>query len=248
MSFFTHQALFKQGQILANEFTHQAGIERHREAAALNLEERSDGQAGLEKEYVYYARLEDVKVLATASHVEHHEQWEIRIPKTDKNASAMRVRVRKTTDPKSPDSAPEYVETKKIKLASGGEQEIPTLSSEDAFNAFKLCAEQGMIKTRYTVAIEGRKGVWEIDTFAGKDGKMQPWCKLDYEVVEGEETLSLPNLPFGFVDIIPALNKTPEQESQVRVLYDRIFLSKNRFITPAPIAPAAQLQDNTIAA
>ena len=118
MSFFTHQALFKQGQILADEFTHQAGIERHREAAALNLEERSDGQAGLEKEYVYYARLEDVKVLATATHVEHHEQWEIRIPKTDKNASAMRVRVRKTTDPKSPDSAPEYVETKKIKLSS----------------------------------------------------------------------------------------------------------------------------------
>lgn len=215
----------------------------------LNKEEASTGVVNLEKEYVFYARVDSLANLkAMAANIEHHEQWEIRIPKTNKNATACRMRVRKTTYPNNEAKPAEYVLTVKTKTADGAESEVANPSSEDAFKQFVASAEQGMIKTRYTVPIEGRRGVWEIDTFKTKDGKEVSWCKLDYEVVKGEENLEIPNLPSGFVDIIPAIGKTPVQEAQVRVLYDRYFITPNPHVKPEPtIKPQEQLQDDTTA-
>lgn len=214
---------------------------------ALALEEQATGQAQKETEYVYYARLADVSILDQAVEVEAHEQWEIRINKTAFNAASGRMRIRKTAWPKDESKAAEYVLTTKTKRSEGGETEVSIPTTEDGFEQFKLFSERGMIKTRYKLAIAGRQACWEIDLYKDPHGNLSPWCKIDYELVEGEN-IEPPNLPDGFIDIITPFNRTPEQDAMVSDLYDKIFITPNVHVKPAvkqaikqnPEAPAVQ--------
>lgn len=108
--------------------------------------------------------------------------------------------------------------------------EVATESSEDAFKQFKLIADQGMIKTRYTFPIDGTRLKFEVDVFHLPNGEKSEWVKIDLEVNEPLE--SIPPLPEGFSEII--LNQkddqTDEERQLIRSLYETAFLTKNEYL------------------
>jgi hypothetical protein len=186
------------------------------------MEEAATGVANVEVEKVFYAKLEDRSILDHAAKFEDHEQWELRIALTEENASAGRIRIRKTTQS---GALPEYVQTCKTKLIEGGEKEVANVSSADAFEQFKLLAEKGMCKRRYIFDVPGCTAKWEVDTYKNLDGTDNPWCKIDFEFTDGNTEVP-PMLP-GFTEIIPADDKTNEQKTLVSQLYETVFIRKN---------------------
>ncbi|MDD2879755.1 MAG: hypothetical protein PHQ58_04915 [Rhodoferax sp.] len=188
-------------------------------------EDNATGKAEIELEMVFYAKLLDRNLLATAKETEHHEQWEIKIPKTDETASSGRMRVRKTT---KPNSEPEYVLTIKTKHYLGGETEVGNPSSEDAFKQFKAMSPRGMNKTRYVFDIPNRVEKWEVDIFDNPDGTPCDWCKIDLELKSNIR--EVPAFPVGLFDersVITNNDRSVESHMKIQELYDTVFIRKN---------------------
>jgi hypothetical protein len=80
------------------------------------LEEASDGKANKEIEKVFYGKLNDLSALNAlkGTTIEHHEQWEIDVQRSEHNAGSGKIRIRKTT---FADDRVEYVITTKVKMA-----------------------------------------------------------------------------------------------------------------------------------
>lgn len=186
----------------------------------ITFEERDDGKTGIEVERTFYARMENLEPLKKASHVEHQEQWQVKIPKTETSINGGRLRVRKTTEEGSGETS--YVMTMKIK-AENGEQETPTPVSKDFFEQFKSLSQEGMIKTRYDFAIPDREEIWEVDVFYLPNGKKANWVKIDFEFKSDNK--EIPPLPEGFVDAISGQSTDEEDQKFIRKLYDELFLT-----------------------
>lgn len=196
------------------------------------LEEQSDGVARREKEHVFYARIPNFEILKEANSSEFQEQWEIKLPKTDKNAAEGKARVRMTV---TEGGQPDFVLTFKTKASAQNGDNIETAVqvTEDLFKQFRMMAEAGMRKQRFTYQVDGSDLKWEVDMFY-KPGA-QPgsndfwdWAKIDLEVMDMEAPL--PPLPSGFVDLItkPYGQRTEAEEARVSSLY------KNEFVLPNP--------------
>lgn len=225
------------GRLTAAQDTHMLTLQRTfpkrfgRLRYGVALEERTDGKAENELEHTIYARLTDFSQLRSASSMEHHEQWEVRVAKTEKNFGKGSIRVRKTW---IDGGAPEYSRTTKINTPVDGKKiEIPMPSNEEEFLAFKYLSEQGLIKDRYHFPILGTNLVWEVDCFPDGKGGYQEWVKIDLEVSDLEAPL--PNFPIEFEDVIlpKVFKKVPEDEweKMVSTLYDEVFIAKNQFVT-----------------
>lgn len=205
---------------------------------ALEQEDVS-GVVNTETEYVFYARLKDPAILKSAISVEDQEQWTLKIPKTADNLSEGTLRVRKT---KEGDKVT-YALTIKTRLnAVQGDLsntdtqvavnlqkmlEVALEATVDSFEMFKSMANSGMIKTRYTLPIEGCDCVFEVDRFRMSNGEYSEWVKVDLEV---KTPLSeVPELPVGFTDVIyNQKGKQSQEESEfITRLYDDVFLTKN---------------------
>ena len=100
-------------------------------------------------------------------------------------------------------------------------------ATEDVFEMFKLMADQGMIKTRYNLPVEGTNLVFEVDRFVLPNGEFSEWVKVDLEV-KGKLT-ELPKLPEAFTDVIynQKDQQTEEEKELVWRLYETVFLTKN---------------------
>jgi hypothetical protein len=197
------------------------------------LEEASTGEAVKEVEHTLYARIEDFEILKNADEKEHQEQWEIKIPKTDENASKGTCRIRKTVVEAHD---PEFVLTMKTPATDKeGRIEVAIPATEAMFAQFRMLSEFGMIKDRYTFKIEGTDLKWEVDMFYKKgaqvgSGDYEPWCKIDLEVVDLEAPL--PPLPEGFADVIaaPYGKRSEAEEARVSALYKNEFLTVNPYL------------------
>lgn len=217
-------------------------MKRNLKQLLIALEEQATGKANFEREYVFYAKLTDPGILDRASHVESHEQWSLNIDKSDKNACSGRIRIRKTDEygkisyvqtvktPISPTSNDALATDTSVPDASQNMQEVATESSEDAFKQFKLIADQGMIKTRYSFPIEGTTLKFEVDVFHLPTGEKSQWVKIDLEVSEPLE--SIPPLPEGFSEAIMNQkdDQTDEERQLIRSLYETVFLTKNEHL------------------
>lgn len=201
---------------------------------ALAVEEISDGKTFHEIEHTLYGRIVNMTDLLKAASKEHHEQWEIKLPKTDKNAGKGTMRVRMTIPDVNNISGTDYVQTIKVKTDDGHVDSNPSQSSEEGFKQFAMLAEAGMIKDRFNYPIVGTDLVWEIDLFYLPDaevgsGKYHEWVKIDLETPDAD--LELPELPIEIVDIfVDKKDKSEEQEAFLSGLYDNYFLTKNKFI------------------
>jgi hypothetical protein len=198
------------------------------------LEDVADGKAHIETEHVLYARITDFAFLANAKSMEHHEQWELKFPKTDKNAGSGRIRIRKTVREGMP---PEYTQTSKTKdPKSGGNVEVTIPVSEELFNQFRIMSGNGMRKDRYHYPVDdGSDRVYEVDMYLKHDSQpgakqYYEWCKIDLEV--DDMNAAMPPLPEGFADIIsaPFGKRTDEEEARVTSLYHNEFTAKNPFL------------------
>jgi len=192
------------------------------------LEERTDGVAEKEIEYVFYGRIVDFEELKNAQRSEEHEQWEIKIPRTDNNAVGGRMRVRKVV--KHDPANPEYQLTTKTETRDGHSIEVTVPTTVDNFRQFQALSERGMIKTRYVFEIEGSDNIWEVDVFKKPGGGFWEWCKIDLEV--DAMTKQVPPFPIELANIIAAQegNRTEEEENKIRSLYDYEFITKNVFV------------------
>jgi len=233
-------------------------------ALSVALEEDTSGKASNEIEHTYYAQLKDLSQLQKAAEIEKQEQWELRIPLTEGfNALPGQIRIRKTEtakrqgdEPLGPDtqtSPPEYVLTVKVQGGSdGGRREAGLPASEDIFTMFKFLSGKGMVKHRYIFPVEGSDRVWEVDVFLKDDGTYHDWVKIDFEVEDINATV--PPLPVSVdMDTIVTNAKqhmTPEENKRVTELYDRVFLTLNRYLkgmgeTPKGVDAKGNTADDT---
>lgn len=191
----------------------------------LALEEDSSGKTKLEKELVFYARIESPEVFKKANQAltEFQKQFELRIPKSEDNLSAGRIRVRATS---LDNGIFEYVQTTKIKT-EGGENETSVKVTEDVFEQFKLLANAGMVKTRYIYDIPDRQEKWEVDVFRLESGALANWVKIDFEFIDMENK-TVPELPEGFLDIIPSTSRSKEDQDFIYDLYEKVFLASGK--------------------
>lgn len=199
-----------------------------------NEAEDVSGRTSAEIERVIYVRVKDFSWLERASGAERQEQWSIKIPKTDSNAGAGSIRVRKSINLREPGAAVSYILTSKLDIGNKGScAETPEPSSLDQFNIFKYLAETGMIKDRYYFNIEGSDLNWEVDCFP-KPGEMyHDWVKIDLESwPSGKE---LPALPMEFTEMLDGSEgmQSPESGEKIGQLYETMFLTKN---TNQPLA------------
>jgi hypothetical protein len=197
----------------------------------LAFEEDAGGTTVGEKELVFYARLENLDALKTATGSEEQEQWQVKIYKNGHASSPGaqpdgRIRVRRT---RYRDGQCNYVQTIKIpqKGSVMGHTKMDETSfevTEDVFNQFRRLATDGMRKTRYFFTVTDERGQptsLEVDVFPLTNGKTANWCKIDYEYSGG--AAGTPTFPPGFVDIIRGDTKDPHDRDFIMKLYSEIF-------------------------
>jgi hypothetical protein len=234
----------------------------------LALEEDASGANFHEIEYVFYARLPEIQPEKAASlptvvpppgfaSTERHEQWEIKVPQSDANGGRGTIRIRRTTWPDEPRKAAQYVLTTKVKLKDGTNSEVPIGTTEDNFRQFRVLAESGMLKDRYTYPVAegtlpesmGHGLRWEVDFFhrAAPEASgassvdpghsaWHPWVKIDLEVRRRLSPLTVTEVdswPFPFEAEEWIVNQegtqTPEEKARIDAIYKACFLTRNSY-------------------
>lgn len=187
-------------------------------------EENADGKTRVEKEREFYVRISDIEQLKKAAKAEKQEQWTIRLEKTDKSAGTGQFRVRKVDI----NGEVKYYFTTKVVKGSGLRDENTIEVSEQMFEMFKVMAETGMIKDRYSFPVEGSDLVYEVDMFRKPDGTYHEWAKIDLENPP-EQPPPLPVHVDEFID-----GKTQDEDSRKRIsqLYEDMFMTPNVYLNP----------------
>jgi hypothetical protein len=198
-------------------------------SGSLSMEEVADGKPNKEVEHVLYARIVNFEDLKKADSMEHQEQWEIKLPKSEKNGAGGKIRVRKTVH--NGTSEPEYVITTKLNIGQEGDViEVPVPTTVAMFDSFKYLSEFGMKKDRYCFKVEGTDLVWEVDAFIKPEGGYWEYCKIDLEVKDRSD--AMPPLPIDFRDVIVGKSEhlTEAEQMKIRSLYENEFLTKNEHL------------------
>jgi hypothetical protein len=197
--------------------------------------EVSTEAASNEYEVEIYVRLKNPdEVVEKASSHELQEQWGCFIPKTDRNAGSMSMRVRMT---QLVDEEPGYVFCSKTDGGELGRKEVEHDSCRDQFEQFRMAADQGLKKIRYNVPHHlesiATDIVFEVDMFRNKAGELVPWTKIDAEVAPGTP-IRPEDIPFECDEIIivtPEAKKAdPELRERIGKLYAKYFRSDNELI------------------
>lgn len=149
-----------------------------------------------EIELCFIAEIRNREGLKEASDIEHHEQWEYRIPPTEEGRKRGRIRVRATN------KQDQFIYTETIKTPHSqennlGDTESTQTVTKEFFEVWKSCfASIGQKKTRYTFTAENVKIKvqgnelsfpalkFEVDIFYNKEGKPSAYGKIDVEVQE----------------------------------------------------------------
>lgn len=212
------------------------------------LEGEPDGKLRKENEHLWFAEMISNGIhfpeLEKATSWEFHDQWGIKIGKTEKNAAAGQVRVRGTYPGGEGFmnlGEPKFTHAVKINAADGGAYENEIEVTKEYFDTFRYLADNGMQKDRYFFPVEG--GVFEVDMFLlpglaearlrgmknrGRDYHF--WCKIDYEVTNFDAPI--PAMPFKVKQLIKGgrgIQNTPEETA----LLDNLF--KEVYTTPNPL-------------
>lgn len=201
--------------------------------ASIALEEDATGVAAVETEHVFYVYITDFKQLDKAASKIHQEQWEIKVPRTDKNATSGGIRVRLVQEGDGPK---QYCLTSKVVInAEGDKDEVTTETTADMFVHFAFLSQGGMIKDRYTFPIDGSDLVWEVDMFLKPDGSYHNWAKIDLEVPDRNAPIP-EQFPVSFSQIISgdASRRNEAESRKISELYSQFFLTPNQYVFDKP--------------
>lgn len=187
------------------------------------------GHALREKEHTFFARILDFSQFKLATRAQVQEQWAVKVPRSEQNASEGSIRARKVT---KRNGKTHYELTVKNKVSEGSiEVTVPT--TEAMFFQIRALSEQGMMKHRYTFPIKGTGLKWEVDAVPDGNGGYYPWVRIEIEVKDLKD--KVPEIPIKTEELImpPHLsNMTPEEhQAKTQPLMDRFFLTKNPFAT-----------------
>lgn len=199
--------------------------------------ESDETGAEIERERLIFGKIKNVADLEKAGgNPVQQEQYEIKIPKTEKNALGGKMRVRCSTPVGSEEKT--YSFTIKTDLpidddtTTGIEKkvlEITKPSTEEVFLAFQYLAEGGMNKIRYEFPIEGTDLKWEYDIFTDAQGNIQPWCKIDLEL-PAEGLAEQPPFPIEMERIITS--NVDQQTEEEKTILDTLFSTVFKFVNP----------------
>lgn len=183
-----------------------------------------------EKEITIYGRVEDFSQLKTADIREKHEQWHIRVQRTNENASSGTVRVRKI---EVPDVGIRYEYTVKTPSVNDSEEiETTTEANEQMFIQFRFMSESGMIKHRYTFEIPGSELKWELDAYPDGKGGYHPWVRMELEVPDLDQ--QLPEFPIQFGEVILPEGfgnmENETREAAIDALFKEFFCTPNMYL------------------
>ncbi len=185
-----------------------------------SLEDHNDGKSRIEKEFVYFIKLEDVSTFMENNKDKAvlQEQYEIKIPKVPESRYTSRIRVRAIDDTKYVLCVKAHAEGK-----STIENELDT--TLDMFDLFKAITAFGQKKTRYTLPIADTDLAWEVDIFQKTDGSLCEWIKIDLEVPEEFVIQNkLPALTDYFQTTESITNqwgeRTEQEEALLKTIYD----------------------------
>lgn len=187
---------------------------------------KNEGLAVREKEHIVFARLLNFAQLKKANKAEIQEQYGIYIPRTDKNAGEGNIRIRKITKRNGHVS---YEMTTKSFLKDY-KVEVTVATSEANFQQFKVLAESGMLKHRYTFKDKSSGLAWSVDAIPDGNGGYYPWVRCEIEVKSLDD--KVPPLPLETEEMIqpPELNSEITQEQyqeRTRPLMARFFTLPN---------------------
>ncbi|BDH16661.1 MAG: hypothetical protein [Bacteriophage sp.] len=151
-----------------------------------------DGSLQREVEHTFYAEVKDLaEIKKKAIRVERHEQWKIPVEQ-DRVDGKMRIRLI--------DNQRATMCTKITYPSMVGCDEVEQDITMDMFNSLRKMAEDGYIKTRYTIPTNVPKLYWEVDVFLGNGGMEHPWVKIDLEVKSLSDPI--PAFPFDLSEVI----------------------------------------------
>lgn len=196
--------------------------------AEIALEEDTSGVGAVETEHVFYVFINNFDQLKSATSKIHQEQWEVKLPRTEKNATSGSLRVRKVVEEGQP---VQYCLTTKLLLNEDGDKdEVTTETSADMFTHLAFLSPGGMIKDRYTFPIEGSELVWEVDMFLKPDGTYHNWAKIDLEVKDRNEPIP-EQFPVQFSQIIKGgyQQQSEAEAKKISELYSNFFLTPNKY-------------------
>jgi CYTH domain-containing protein len=190
------------------------------------LEDIADGKVHLEREHVFYGKIVDFEQLKKATSEQAQEQWEIKLPKSDKNFGSGGIRVRAC----GPKEQNEYILTCKVRTTEANAKlESSVVTTKDMFDLFKTLAHSGMRKVRHNfpVTVDETELIFEVDVFVLDDGTYSPWCKIDLEVPDS--VTKIPPLPIELAHMVKeGPENTDAERAIVRGLYDNVFLTTCR--------------------
>lgn len=196
----------------------------------LSLEEDATHKVATEREFVFYAQIEDMNFVKHATSVEDHVQASVSVqaPGSADTAPA-RLRIRQTKK----HNETYWVQTLKIdKTDASGvlvSEEISDPISLESFLGLCQYAGTGMHKKRFVIPMGHptlKELVWEVDVFILPNGEFSAWCKIDVEVGPGVELSELPDPPGHFTNVIRNQkgSNTPEEGELIRKLYATQFI------------------------
>lgn len=186
------------------------------------MEDVAQKNTSEETEVVIYAKVTNPEGLSQASHIEQHEQGQL---KSDKGS----LRIRKIiVDGKEP----VFEMTSKVKKnAENVQSSIETTEriNEKVFNLFMGMCDSFMSKTRYIFKVEtikGKKGdlefeikakdmKFEVDVFRNSRGETSKWCKIDIEVDKLKDILESNDITVGQIKLIARIGKLPFKPSDI---------------------------------
>ena len=195
------------------------------------LEDDTSGNTEIEKELVFYARIESIApLMAAAESIESQNQFQLRIHASGAADATKLPRLRVRATKQHDQTEIVYTQTLKVPVGSGkkdGDRETTIIISEDFFNEFKLMADSHMTKDRYTIKIEGQPEKWEVDVFYNEEsGRAYNWCKVDLELKSKDA--NIPALPDYMTDIIAGTTTDPKERAFIDELYEKVFLKKTK--------------------
>lgn len=185
----------------------------------------STEQSEVEIEHVLFARLSNMDVLKMVGDVEHQLQYEYRIIGKDNTPKG-------TLRSRMINKGEKYILCiKTYRENKDGVTEVFDNVSADMHEAIGLLADRYLEKTRYVfpvTIVDGDNSLslkFEVDVFINKDGKIDEWVKIDFEVPH--KGVDIPELPFQTEEVIDASfgrQLEPHEREIVDAFFDRVAI------------------------
>ena len=216
----------------------------YQEVQSTLSEIQNEGKAVREIEHTIFARLLNFEQLKSASHAEVQEQYIVSVDKSEANAGAGQIRVRKITD-RSGNTRYEMTTKNVVK---DGKVEVTIPTTEENFTQIKVLSNLSMLKHRYTFPIKGTDYKWEVDAVPDGNGGYFPWVRAEIEVKSPEDKGGEFPLKAEEVYMKAPLGDMSDEDFKEKTdpLMDKFFKRGNPFVNDGKLVETKLKSEDTV--